>query len=135
MGFARLARLLPEAGAAREFIVLNQKYSCGTSKFEQPFPHRRVKPMWTGAVVRLAAGVALGAGMLAWVAAARRKRNPISQSNAPRIRPPERPSGHVPRPDGHLDADALVDEALMETFPASDPPARSAAVGMGGPPR
>jgi hypothetical protein len=29
----------------------------------------------------------------------------------------------------------LVDEASVDSFPASDPPARSAAIGMGSPPR
>jgi hypothetical protein len=91
--------------------------------------------MRTGTALRVALGVALGAVATAWVAAAGRKRKPQAIDTRARSAPPEWHSRQTPGPDGRFDTDTLVDEALVETFPASDPPARTVAIALGSPPR
>jgi hypothetical protein len=80
--------------------------------------------MFIGTVLRVALGIAIGAGALACVAAARRRERQVSRTTNPSAIQPDQP-----------DDDALMDEALAETFPASDPLACTASVVLGPPPR
>jgi hypothetical protein len=74
--------------------------------------------MRTGTVVRVALGVALGAGVLTWSFVTPRKGQPMPSAA-----------------DARVDAEASMDEALAESFPASDPPASTTPLTIGQPRR
>lgn len=89
--------------------------------------------MRTGTVLRVGLGLALGAGVLAWFIAASRKGMPVAPATEPAAGQMSRVSNDNP-PAG-LDEESLMDEALAQSFPASDPPASAAPLTIGPPAR
>jgi hypothetical protein len=96
------------------------------------------------AALRLVVFAALaGTALMAW----RAVRNPSgargarrlphadwSDTRATRRAPPEWLSDYRPRADGRVDDNALIDGAVEDSFPASDPPAFMQSVVAGPPP-
>lgn len=59
----------------------------------------------------------------------------LAQARQQHAAPHEREwiSDHRPGPSGRMSRDELVDDAVEDSFPASDPPAFTAEVGSGAP--
>jgi hypothetical protein len=83
--------------------------------------------------LRLAAGLAIGAAAAFWLAS---RRN-AGSAHAPRTDRPERVPQRLSddRTDGNnrIDESALIDDAVEDTFPASDPPAFMQSLVVGRP--
>lgn len=89
---------------------------------------------------RFAAGLAIGAAAALWLASRRSAGSDDasrtdSDLSAPGRTTPERYSGYRVDEDGRIDESALVDGAVEDTFPASDPPAFMQALVAGRPPK
>ena len=99
--------------------------------------------------MRFAAGLAIGGAVGWWLGT--RRMSTDSQGVRPQpvaddyvtVTDPRRPEQPAPQrfpdyrtaPDGSVDGNAMVDAAVEDTFPASDPPSFMQAIVVGSPPR